>query len=102
MSGPGGQHEPLTSGNVFTELTLSMIVLIELFSMVMDAADVPTRRLAAARMTEHLNCVRSDLGEVRAMLERYPTDYRRSASTGRAEARRRATGNGGGRDDGER
>ena len=100
MSGPGGQHE-LTSGNVFTELTLSMIVLMDLFSTVMDAADVPTRRLAAEQMAEHLNCVRSDVGEVRAMLERYPTDYRRSASAGRAEARRRAAGSGGGHGDAE-
>ncbi len=98
---PDAQHEGLTSGNVFTDLTLSMVVLVEQFSTVMDADDVPTRRLAVAQMAEHLNCVRSDVEAVRAMLERYPSDFRRSASVGRAEARRRAAGNGGGHDDGE-
>jgi hypothetical protein len=101
LNGAHGQDEPLTSGNVFTDLTISMIVLMDQFSTVMDADDVPTRRLAAAQMEQHLNCVLSDVGAVRAMLERYPTNYRRSASKGRAEARRRAAENGGGRDDGE-
>ena len=88
--GPGvpGEGQTLAdvvvSDDVLMDLTRSVVVLCEQFDALMGAVDWPARRRVAAQIDQHLNCIWSDVGVVRAWLVLNSPDLHGAAGDGTA------------------